>query len=112
MAILAIDFDGVIHEYDKPLEGKSWGLPITGAKDALRRLKNEDKHTIIIHSCKPPDVIEQWMRDYDIPYDTITQKKPEADLYIDDKGMRFHSWPLTLASLVWNLPLDKGGKKA
>lgn len=29
---------------------------------------------------------EQWLRDYDIPYDNLSFGKPMADLYIDDKN--------------------------
>lgn len=111
MATLAIDFDGVIHNDKEPVEGKTLGLPIEGAKEALRKLKNEDGHKIIIFSVKPPNVIEDWMRHFDIPYDRITTLKPEADLYIDDKALRFFTWSLTLASIVYNLPEAVGGKK-
>jgi hypothetical protein len=111
MAKLAIDFDGVLHDYLNPLEGKSWGPPIEGAQKALRFLKNEEGHEIIIFSCKPVDVIEQWMLDNDMPFDSITNKKPEADCYIDDKAIRFHAWNLVLASLKWNLPEEVGGER-
>lgn len=113
MARLAIDFDGVLHDDKHPLEGKVMGLPIDGARKALRFLKNEQGHYIIIYSCKPADIIEQWMQDYDIPFDSIVDgRKPEADVYIDDRGMRFHAWNLTLAALDYNLPESVGGKKA
>ena len=104
MATLAIDFDHVIH---LPSEGGKMGDEVGGAKSAIRKLRNEDGHKIIIYSCKPPEVIEPWMRNHDIPFDRITTMKPNADIYIDDKGFRFQSWNLTLAALPWNLPTEK-----
>lgn len=100
MATLAIDFDHVIHQ---PAEGGLMGEEIEGAKAAICKLRNEDGHKIVIFSCKPPDLIEDWMRNHDIPFDRITTMKPEADVYIDDKALRFHNWTLTLAALKFNL---------
>lgn len=107
MSVLALDFDGVLHDFRNPLEGKTLGLPLPGAKDAVCRLRQEEGHTIIIFSVKPPSLIEEWMRYYDIPFDRITTLKPEADLYIDDKGMRFHDWPTTLSTFNDYLGLSR-----
>jgi hypothetical protein len=112
MALLAIDFDGVIHDHlAPPLEGKVLGPPIEGARNSICELRNERRHKIIIYSVKPPDIIEDWLNFFEIPFDRITNMKPTADIYIDDKGLRFHSWPLTMAALEYNLPVDGGGKR-
>jgi len=111
MAVLAIDFDGVIHDDANPLEGKTLGPPIEGAQAAIRLLRNEQGHKIIVFSVKPPDIIEDWLRYYDIPFDKITNIKPNADAYIDDKAVRFFNWNMLIKSLDYNLPLDKGGKR-
>jgi phosphoglycolate phosphatase-like HAD superfamily hydrolase len=103
MAILAIDFDGVLHDHLHPAEGGVLGAPIEGAKASMRLLR-EQGHKLVIFSVKPPDIIDDWCRNFDIPFDRITTLKPEADAYIDDKAIRFFNWKLTLASLKWNLP--------
>lgn len=94
--ILAIDFDGVIHDHKNPIEGRRMGGPIEGAKEQLTEW-HDSGHTIIIHSLwgGKPDAIAKWMEYYQIPYNEITNIKPQADYYIDDKAIRFESW-LTL----------------
>lgn len=93
--ILAIDFDGVIHDFKNPLKGRRMGAPIQGTKEALEKLK-QDGHTIIIHTvwgdARGSKIIEDFMKYFDLPYDSITNIKPQADFYIDDKAISFISW--------------------
>ena len=97
MKIIAVDFDGVIHDIKHPLPGKRMGAPIAGAKEALTELK-DNLNRIIIFTVRAFDeqgikVVEDWMNYYNIPYDTITNKKPaEADIFLDDKAIRFIDW--------------------
>jgi uncharacterized protein YmfQ (DUF2313 family) len=91
--ILAIDFDGVVHDHKHPIAGRRMGAPIEGAKEALTMLKRH--HKIIIHSVwggSGKQVIADWMKYYGIPYDDITNIKPQADHYIDDKAIHFTNW--------------------
>ena len=94
--ILAIDFDNVIHNPRDVVPPHKMGRPLTGAVDAMRRLRN-DGHIIIIHSARPPErakVIADWLAHFEIPYDSIwtSPGKPVADFYLDDKAVRFHNW--------------------
>lgn len=93
--ILAIDFDGVIHDHKNPVKGRRMGPPIAGSKEALKKFK-ERGDTIIIHSVwageKGAPTIMGWMEFWDIPFDNITNIKPQADVYLDDKAVRFESW--------------------
>ena len=92
--IIAVDFDGVIHDHKNPVEGKRMGLPIEGALPGLKSLKARGD-TVIIHSCRGgnPQLIEEWMNYHGIPYyDSITNIKPTADVYLDDKAIRFENW--------------------
>lgn len=95
---LAIDFDGVIHDHKHPVPGRRMGIPIEDAQDAIKTLKNIQGHTIIVHTVWGGDsgrkVIEDWMKFYDIPYDEITNIKPQADYYLDDKAIHFTEWPV------------------
>jgi len=66
--------------------------PIDGAAEAARWIADQG-HTVKIATHRPADshpVTEQWLAEYDIPYDTIIDKVPQnkgrldGDLLIDD----------------------------
>jgi hypothetical protein len=100
MAVLAIDFDEVIHDMAHPVPGRKMGPPMPGVKDALETLVSLG-HTILIHSCNNTTVIREWMKYWQIPFHSIIEgHKPVADVYIDDKALRFETWPKTLMELV------------
>jgi hypothetical protein len=106
---LAIDFDGVIHNFDKGYhDGTCYGEPIPGSLEAVRTLSK--KYTIIIFTAKAkPDrplingktgteLVREWLAKHGILecVKEITSEKPRAMLYIDDKGYRFETWTDTL----------------
>ena len=99
----AIDFDGVIHDWEHPIEGRRMGPPFKGAKEALDQLYHAD-HKIIIHSCNRPAIIRKWMEFYNLPFAYIwgespsdLGQKPIADFYIDDRAVRFNGdWAATM----------------
>ena len=98
--ILALDFDGVIHDDKHPVAGKRMGEPMPGAAQAIEELQDQG-HQVIIHTVRgnSPKHIEDWLEFYGFDIDTITATKPVADVYLDDKGMRFTSWSEALALL-------------
>lgn len=93
--IFAIDFDGVIHDHKNPIKGMRMGKPIEGTDEALRRLKSRG-HKIIVFSVwgdeKGKKTIEDFMKFYGLLFDEITNIKPHADYYLDDKAVRFTKW--------------------
>ena len=92
--VIACDFDGVIHNWDHPIEGRHMGPPFEGAKEALTQIQAQG-HRIIIHSCNRKDVIEKFMAYYELPYNYIWDQvgKPIADVYLDDRAITFTTWP-------------------
>lgn|SRR3990167_3921586 len=98
---LAIDFDGVIHNHKVKVEGRKMGPPVNLAVDVLKSLKKEG-HTLIIFTTRGdrPDHVREWLNWYKIPFDSITRVKPEADFYIDDKGIRFVDWNQTIQEMA------------
>lgn len=63
-----------------------------GAKEAICRLK-EAGHTLIIHTARNKFTpVAEWFAFYGIPYSTITNIKPNADVFIDDKAITFKTW--------------------
>jgi hypothetical protein len=104
---LAIDFDGVIHDADHPLPGKRMGKPIMGAVESVTALHDRGFkiviHTVKARSANGTKAVEDWLAFYEIPYHEVTAVKPDADVYLDNKGMRFDgNWQLALMG-IWTL---------
>ena len=109
---LAIDFDGVIHKSSKSFhDGTIYDNPIDGVEEALKQLSKD--YILIIYTCKAnPDrplvngktgieLIWEWLNKYNLSQyiNEIVYGKPNAKYYIDDKGIRFINWNMTLEVL-------------
>lgn len=93
---LAIDFDGVIHSYEKLWhDGTIYGTVTQGAWYTLTELYK--KYDIVIHTCRDVEQVREWLEKngYPIPL-SVTNIKPRAVAYIDDRGIRFTDWPLLM----------------
>jgi hypothetical protein len=91
--ILAIDFDGTIHNDHHVVPGGPLGPPMPHAKRALTAFKDAG-HKIVIHSVfavTHADEVREWMHKHQIPFDSI-EPKFRADVYIDDHGVHFDTW--------------------
>ena len=102
MAIVAVDFDMTIHNASQPKPGKRMGEPMPGAVEAMQALKAAG-NILIVHTVWRQDrwhVIREWCDYYHIPYDDVTNIKPTATAYIDDRAIRFEgSWPDVLEKI-------------
>lgn len=94
--ILAIDFDNVLHDRLNPVAGKKMGAPMPGAYDSMDALHDQG-HKLVIFSVNNKKVIADWCDYYGITYDEITNLKPNADYYIDDKAIHFDNWPQVMS---------------
>ena len=109
---IAVDFDGVIHNFDKGFhDGTCYGDPLPGALDAIKTLS--DKYNVIIFTAKAKpsrplvngktgtELVQEWLEKHDVmQYVTeITAEKPRSQIYIDDKGYHFQNWKDTLKYL-------------
>ena len=107
--ILAIDFDGVIHDAHSGWgDGTCYGEPIDGSLDAIKQLSKT--YDIVLFTAKVKkdrplvnektglDLVKEWLEKYNILHliKEITCEKPRAELYIDDNGYRFENWKDTL----------------
>ena len=102
MKIISIDFDGVIHNPNDRAPGYKMGKPFHGARDSILGMKRKGWKVIIssaraIESQRP--YICQWLSYFGIPYDEVTNIKPVADYYIDDKAIEFKDWNQTMVSI-------------
>jgi 5'(3')-deoxyribonucleotidase len=107
--VLAIDFDGVLHNADKGWgDGTCYGDPLPGSIDAIKELSKKYKIVIFTAKAKPDrplvngktgtELVQEWFERHNILsyIDSITSEKPRAELYIDDNGYRFENWNDTL----------------
>ena len=110
--VLAIDFDGVIHKNSKGYhDGTVYDKPVPGAIDAIKKLSKDFKlviYTFKGHPDRPVvngiDGIQQtwnWLKEYKIDncVSDIVWGKPNAKIYIDDKGYKFENWKKTIKDI-------------
>ena len=103
---IAIDFDGVIAS----LGADGYFQPslancqlIDGSAAAIQVLVDTGYH-IVIHTSRAinpklrADIME-WLDNYDVPYHDVTNLKPPALMYIDDRAIRFDNWTQTMAEI-------------
>lgn len=103
---ICIDLDGTICELRKPGQTYADVLPRPGAAEFIKQL-HDHGHVIIIHTARNMGtqghnvgkvmksvglITLKWLDDHNIYYDEIFFGKPNADITIDDRCLRFESW--------------------
>lgn len=95
---LAIDFDRVIHDTDNPAPGRRMGPPLQGATNSMWALRRGG-YRLIIFTTNRVEPVVAWLDHFHVPYDNVTNTKPDADLYIDDKALHHVDWPTTMTEI-------------
>ena len=99
---IAIDFDGVIHNYSKGFQGleNAYDPPKEGTKEALEGFNNEG-FIVKIMSSRPAHVIRKWLEKYEMSHlvEEISNYKFPATVYIDDRGFLFKNWKQCLEEI-------------
>ncbi|MDD5362972.1 MAG: HAD hydrolase family protein [Ignavibacteria bacterium] len=103
---IAIDLDGTICDIKQPGESYRDIKPKDGAAEKIKDLRKQG-HYIIILTARNMATCEsnlgkvmknvgkitlEWLEKFDIEYDEIYFGKPNANLYIDDRALRFNNW--------------------
>jgi len=98
---IAVDFDGVIHKYSRGWqEGEIYDDPVEGALEKLLRLYL-DGFAISISTARTElePVRAWWNKWYNIKFPNsemfpveITNMKPIAVAYVDDRAVKFTNW--------------------
>lgn len=99
--IVAVDWDDTLVD----AKTQEW-LP--GAQAALESLLAQFK-TVIIHTCRanwPEGLSSIEAKLAPFRHDIRIVGKPLADVYVDDRAVRFTGWPATLAELP--ATIDRG----
>lgn len=92
---ICFDFDGVIHSYVSGWRGPDI-IPdpmVSGIGKLIRKLK-ADGYQIVIFTTRAKiydgyEAVQKYLNRRHVPYDLITDKKPPAICYIDDRGICF-----------------------
>ena len=97
---IAIDFDGVISNYQGYKGKGNFAPPVPGCKNFLDKLREEGWTIIVFTTRSEIPQIEAYMLEFRIPYDYINEN-PEnkkldcspwkilADIYLDDRAICF-----------------------
>lgn len=93
---IAVDFDGVIAEYDGWKGTGVLGAPRLDVVAALRALRGEG-WKIVIFTTRGEAEISAYLSEHQIPHDEINRNsdyktqglKPVADVYWDDRAVRY-----------------------
>lgn len=87
---VAVDFDGVLHQYDGWKGADHFDEPYPWAKEFLERCK-EVGYQVIIYTTRDVLAVEMWLAKYQLLSLTsgIRNEKPPAIAYVDDRGVRF-----------------------
>lgn len=107
--VICIDFDGVLHDYTSWNNGELNG-PVQYASEASKCLA-DDGYLIIIHTTRGAEEVEGFLESHCIFWHLVNENpfssqmpdpprnlgKPRADIYIDDRAIRFDGrWSNTL----------------
>ena len=95
--VLAVDFDGVIANYDGWKGDDHFGTPLPGVAEALQELKKRGWLIVIWTTRGNVEQLRNYLNCFGIPYDSINEvssreyakQKISADVYLDDRGLRF-----------------------
>ena len=92
---IAIDFDGVLHQYRRGyVPGKPYDPPMEGAVAAMHKLATKGYHLVVLTARDEEDhgMIQDWLEDYQFPPMEVTNVKVPAFMYVDDHAVRFTTW--------------------
>jgi hypothetical protein len=115
---ISFDFDGVLHSYTSGWLGATAipDPPVPGMADAIRRLQSLGWEVVVCSSrarySDGKDAICQWLLDHGFPGMEITCEKLPAEIYVDDRAIRFDGCVPELLNAIdsWTGPWNRGGQ--
>lgn len=100
MPTIAIDFDGVLHSYETGWHKDTIlpaDAPVAGAQRFIKWLVEAGYEVVIFSTRAETKILKEgmklWLEEHDFPYldkIQITDRKPKALIYIDDRAFRFN----------------------
>ncbi|OGU56269.1 MAG: hypothetical protein A2V66_07205 [Ignavibacteria bacterium RBG_13_36_8] len=113
--IIAVDFDGVLHRYSRGWQkGEIYDEPVEGVKGALEKL-TQNFELKLFTAREETESIIKWLEKHGLRkyFTHITNVKPVAELYVDDRALKFNNWTETVKEInerMKHLPKLKVGK--
>lgn len=108
--VLAIDFDGVLGQYDGWKGEDVLGDPITGAYDFVENIRTVHGWRVIVFSTRSAESLRRWAEEHGFTFDGYNENpffdrtssgKPIANAYLDDRGVHFDgNWVAALEHVV------------
>jgi hypothetical protein len=117
---IAVDFDGVLHDYTEGWkDGSIYGEFMPGAVSALTKLMA--RYAVFVHTTRSPRQVAYWIEDRSghafecepLPWWKpwrrfhnqqglllVTNRKLPAVAYIDDRAVKFVDWDQALAEVL------------
>ncbi len=103
---IAIDLDGTICPVRRPDQSYADLEPLPGAVDRIRELRAAGHYVVILtarnmETCgsnvgrvmrNVGKITLDWLEKYGVEYDEIYFGKPNVEVYIDDRAVRFSNW--------------------
>ncbi|MGI4852223.1 MAG: HAD hydrolase family protein [Janthinobacterium lividum] len=114
---ICIDIDGTICELRRPEQSYEDLKPLDGAASKIKDLKDKGAYIIFctarhMETCdsnvgkviaRQGQTLLKWLEIHGFVYDEIWFGKPNADVYIDDKAIKFEgSWDTIHQNLIQN----------
>lgn len=118
---ISIDLDGTICHIKKRHESYNDLVPLPGAIEKIKEMRNAG-HYIIINTARNMatqdgnigkvvknigKITLDWLEKYQIEYDEIHFGKPNANIYIDDRAIRFSSWNKITKEVIENMSRER-----
>jgi hypothetical protein len=101
---VSLDFDGVLHAYSRGWSGGAcYDVPVNGTADALAKL--HERFRLVVTTAREAHTHEEvwdWLEQHKLAgyIDQVSNTKPPAAYYIDDRAIRFTgSWDDALAEV-------------
>lgn len=92
---IVIDFDGTLCKREGiPTSEADWENlePMEGAVESVKLLQSLGHEVLVLTSNPQPNNVHSWLEKYKFPHMKITNIKEPAQVYIDDRAIRFTNW--------------------
>ena len=96
---VSVDFDGVIHKFSKGWQdGSIYDEPMPGARKAIKQMIKEGLN-VVVSTCREVESVKRWLSKQGFVDLEVTNSKPYAIAYIDDRAVKFETWATALRAV-------------